>query len=356
MKLKKERIEWIDIARALTMFCVIVGHITPIGDIHTFMYSFHVPAFFFLSGMVTSCRGSFLQHTAKKIRTIMLPYYFFGIAAIAVYLLLGHLIPQSSMLSLKDCFYGLAYGSAKTDCMKFNLHLWFLPVLFVMNIIIYPIRRIAKRLGKQGTVMCIAAVISLVISALIFTYKPLNYFPLGADTAVRLFPFFIAGNAVSCSERIMMPRKKSAISTAVYPVVSVVLFALTAVLAKLNEMKTAEGFHVNYFRDYYGNSLLFWIAAISGIAAIIAVSKLIPPVKPLTYVGQKTLAILVMQKFPIMLFNTVIPFTAVLLDSSNVIAITVLSAVTVICCLAVNLFAERYLPFVYGKRYSIKTK
>ncbi len=354
MKLKKERIEWIDIARALTMFCVIVGHISPIGDIHTFMYSFHVPAFFFLSGIVTSCKGSFLQHTSKKIRTIMLPYYFFGIAAIAVYLLLGHLIPQSSMLSLKDCAYGLLYGSAKTDCMKFNLHLWFLPVLFVMNIIIYPIRRIAGKLGKPGAVMCVAAVISLVVSALIFTYKPLNYFPLGADTAVRLFPFFVAGNAASCFESIMKPCKKSAISATLYSVASVVLFTLTAALAKLNEMKTAEGFHVNYFRDYYGNRLLFWITAIAGIAAVIAVSKLIPPVKPLTYVGQKTLAILVMQKFPIMLFNTVIPFTAALIDNSNAIAITVLSVVTLICCLAVNLFAERFLPFVYGKRYSKK--
>ncbi len=351
MKLKKERIEWIDIARALTMFCVIVGHITPGGDIHTFMYSFHVPAFFFLSGIFASCRDSFLKHTVKRFKNIMVPYYFFGIAAIAVYLLLGHLIPQSSMLTLKDCLYGLAVGSAKTDCMRFNLHLWFLPVLFVMNILIYPIRRIADKLHKPRTVMPVAVLISLAVSLAVFSYKPISFLPLGTDTAIRLFPFFIAGNAVSCFDCIMKPRKKSAKSATLYSVASVLLFTLTAVLAKLNEMKTSEDFHINYFRDYYGNRLLFWITAISGIAAVVIASKLIPPVKPLTYVGQKTLAILVMQKFPIMLFNSVIPFTAALLDNSNIAAITVLSAVTVICCLAANLLAEKYFPFVYGKNY-----
>lgn len=352
MNLQGKRVEWADIARALTMFFVVIGHIAPIGNVHTLMYSFHVPAFFFLSGMFASCKDSFLKYTLKRFKNIMVPYYFFGAAAIAAYILFGHLIPQSSMLTLKDCIYGLVYGSAKTDCMKFNLHLWFLPVLFVMNILIYPIRRIADKLGKVSAVMCAAAVASFVVSNIVFVYKPLCFLPLGADTAVRLFPFFVAGNAAGCFDCVMSPRKKSALSASAYSAAAILLFAITAVLAKFNEIKTAAGFHVNYFRDYYGNRLLFWGTAICGIAMVVVVSKLIPPAKPLTFTGQKTLAILVMQKFPIMLFSSVIPFTAVLVDNSELPAIIILSVVVIVCCLAVNIFAERFLPFVYGRWYS----
>ena len=51
---KKARIEVIDIAKAITIFLVIVGHSTGNFDTPLFrrvLYSFHMPLFFILAGM-----------------------------------------------------------------------------------------------------------------------------------------------------------------------------------------------------------------------------------------------------------------------------------------------------------------
>ncbi len=354
MQLKKQRIEWADIARALAITFVVIGHVAPAGNLHTYMYSFHVPAFFFLSGLFVNTDTTFFKHISKRFKSIMVPYYFFGFAAIIVYLLFGRFVSQKDLLTLPECLYGLLIASVKTNCLKFNLHLWFLPVLFVMNILIYPVRFIVKKIERYcktdiRLLMCFATTVSFVISCFAFRFLHLNFFPFGADTAIKLFPFFIAGNTASEFKRFMTFTPQKAGCKLLFGFISAVLFAITAILSKLNELQTAENFHVNYTRDYQGNSLLFWSAAIFGTVAVITVSRIIPPAKPLTYTGEKTLAILVMQKFPIMVFNSVIPFTSIMINKGNIAVILTVSAITIICCLTVNIIIEKFFPFVYGK-------
>ena len=46
------RIRWIDAARGLAMCMIVFGHAIPGGMVKQFFYSFHVPVFFFLSGLL----------------------------------------------------------------------------------------------------------------------------------------------------------------------------------------------------------------------------------------------------------------------------------------------------------------
>lgn len=46
-----KRIEWIDTAKFIAMFCVIFAHCSPRGDVISYLYSFHLPVFFLLNGM-----------------------------------------------------------------------------------------------------------------------------------------------------------------------------------------------------------------------------------------------------------------------------------------------------------------
>ncbi len=51
------RIVWLDAARGIGILLIIVGHIIPMTlPFSHFIYSFHVPLFFFLSGMVLQKR------------------------------------------------------------------------------------------------------------------------------------------------------------------------------------------------------------------------------------------------------------------------------------------------------------
>lgn len=47
-----ERIKWIDILRAIAIIFVVIGHTLTEGEVQTYFYSFHIPLFFFISGML----------------------------------------------------------------------------------------------------------------------------------------------------------------------------------------------------------------------------------------------------------------------------------------------------------------
>ena len=55
--MKKDRIILIDIAKAITIFLVIWGHISTGSALEKFLYSFHMPLFFVISGMFVPAMG-----------------------------------------------------------------------------------------------------------------------------------------------------------------------------------------------------------------------------------------------------------------------------------------------------------
>ena len=58
----KQRIAEIDVAKAIGIICVIIGHGTT-GVIHNYIYLFHMPLFFILSGyMIKGEKLSFLAN------------------------------------------------------------------------------------------------------------------------------------------------------------------------------------------------------------------------------------------------------------------------------------------------------
>ena len=58
METKSGRIDEIDVMRGIGILLVVIGHVFPAGKrVHTFIYSFHMPLFFIISGMALSFEG-----------------------------------------------------------------------------------------------------------------------------------------------------------------------------------------------------------------------------------------------------------------------------------------------------------
>lgn len=74
---KKQRIEWIDIAKGIAIVAMIIGHSVEYGGtIRNFIFSFHMPLFFILSGYTYKIPETMhdLMHQLKKdLRHIYLP-------------------------------------------------------------------------------------------------------------------------------------------------------------------------------------------------------------------------------------------------------------------------------------------
>ena len=83
----KNRIDWIDMAKGYGMLAVIIAHIC-VGPLHTWIYTFHMPLFFFLSGYVFSNKEAFNIFIKKKAKALIVPYFSLGIPTVVFTVLL----------------------------------------------------------------------------------------------------------------------------------------------------------------------------------------------------------------------------------------------------------------------------
>ena len=80
---EKDRIEQMDIARGMGILLVVLGHnhVCASGTaIFLSIYSFHVPLFFFLSGLFHKRQVSLTKDICKRAKKLLLPYFATGLA------------------------------------------------------------------------------------------------------------------------------------------------------------------------------------------------------------------------------------------------------------------------------------
>ena len=87
MEGKWKRAEFVDIAKGIAIISVIIGHTWSVYSpmdkrLTIFIYSFHMPLFFMLSGAVfaSSPVVSFKTLVKKKTKRLILPYFVYGFA------------------------------------------------------------------------------------------------------------------------------------------------------------------------------------------------------------------------------------------------------------------------------------
>lgn len=130
-KTRASRIGWIDAAKGIGLLCVILGHLG-IPYLDMWIYFFHMPLFFFLSGFVFSGRKyDFATFLKKKVRSLVIPYFTLGggifLFFSVVYALEGR--PAGDYLQmLRDFLVQEHYWTV-----------WFLTCLFLTELIAYGI-------------------------------------------------------------------------------------------------------------------------------------------------------------------------------------------------------------------------
>ena len=82
----KKRLDYIDCAKIIAMFFVILCHVMTKGEIRHIGYSFHLPLFFILNGMTLKVKKeeSFGMFLEKKIKSYLIPMFCLGIILIFV--------------------------------------------------------------------------------------------------------------------------------------------------------------------------------------------------------------------------------------------------------------------------------
>lgn len=113
------RIQWIDILKCVGIFLVVLGHTIKNNDFYLWIYSFHMPLFFFISGYLSEPKDKIVDYKfffLNKFRSLFLPFLFFRILLIIYWLV------------VEQYFRQLDLGP-----------IWFLIVLFWVEILIAPV-------------------------------------------------------------------------------------------------------------------------------------------------------------------------------------------------------------------------
>lgn len=160
--MKNKRENWIDYLRGMGAIFVLLGHLVSYSSkLKFYLYSFHMPLFFFISGYLFKYEKNYLKLIKKNLKKLILPYLFFGVLTIIIVVLLGEKI------YFIDAVKGLSFFNGS---FPWNTSLWFFIVLFYSIIITNIIVGIVKNNKCAFTfVFCINIIICYMIKRLNIT-------------------------------------------------------------------------------------------------------------------------------------------------------------------------------------------
>lgn len=120
---------------------IYVGHYTDnAGLLYPFVFEFHVPLFFFLSGCTEhfNRETGFIRNVWKKCKTVLLPFYAFGLVSIVF----SVLIYGGDLAFVKESLLQLAQGCVRS--VYFASSLWFFSCLFVVGVLFQLLKKLRK--------------------------------------------------------------------------------------------------------------------------------------------------------------------------------------------------------------------
>lgn len=267
-----KRIRWIDIAKGILIFLVVIGHCEAGSYVKYVIYSFHMGAFFFLSGLTFSAKSDPRVFITKKVKSLLLPYCFFSIILTA-YNFAKHIV-FSSAFNLKDAIMSfLVPISGKYESSVYGL--WFLPCIFLTELLLYSIIRL----------YCKNKVISVIYGMTVVVGFGLIYFFTKIACVVTIIPIAIL--CILCGYLTKRVLFKIYNYRALAFAVSLVLFALFVILNNILSDSSLDLSSLNL-----GCAPIYILSTFFGSVAICTVSMCIEKLKftkTIAYIGINSL-------------------------------------------------------------------
>lgn len=287
----EKRVEYVDIAKGIGIVLVVMGHndfalISPFA--HKLIYSFHMPMFFFMSGMFFKPDmpfWTFIQHRYSK---VLKPFLFMVL-----------LIYVASISFSKVSF--LVAGRRLIKAMYANgyyldwVQLWFLPHLFAVSLFAYFFFKVVKRTRVFRLRWVILVVMYIVGILSIKLFWPFEFNLLGKDFTLYGLPFSIDIAVVSGFFFIFGYELNRKQNDALFENPLTLLISGITLTLLVWYLPARIDFNTRQFDSLVINT----IEAFLGIFFILALSKQLERVGWLStlfrYIGQASLIILIFQ-------------------------------------------------------------
>ncbi|MGN0235339.1 MAG: acyltransferase family protein [Paludibacteraceae bacterium] len=248
------RIDWIDIAKGIGIFLVVYGHAAS-GEIIRYIYGFHMPLFFFLSGLCCSInKYTFREFVHSRFYSLVVPYFFFYLLTYFLWLPMSGRDAVVNDITWWKPLVWMIYGAPESTFNVFlkshNQVMWFLPCLFCTQVLFYGVKTLQKP-WMQWIVVFVLLMLGM--------YIPINL-PWGINNAFVALSYFYIGNMLFKHLNKWNP---SSWLLLLYALGFWTLYAIV--------MLSSQYRMVMYFHDYQPIGIL--IVPLLGIAAVCATAK-----------------------------------------------------------------------------------
>lgn len=280
--MSKERISWIDVARGIGILLVIYGHGLNAHSYRYLIYAFHMPLFFFLSGLVFRKKEDepFIVFIKKSVRNLLLPYFIFSFLSISFWIALNY--QELTLDVITKQITSIFYGNGTNGWLAFNTVLWFLPCLFVTRILF----RLMTGMTHKTSVLFSFLILSSLFGYFFSQIFPTSKLFFGIEVALTAVVFYGLGFLWNyLPEKALQTLQK-------YSVLSFclvfIIFLLTANLTYI-----LYGLQIDMRANRLQHFGLFYASALTGITGTILVCQRFGTNKLLAYLGRNTMVLFV---------------------------------------------------------------
>lgn len=174
-------INWIDNLKAFGILAVILGHIA--SPFSSFIFSWHMPLFFMISGFFIKFDLSPKDFILKDFKRLMIPYFIFSMIALVLEEL-KRIVLHRELLDFVNELKGVFLWMDITSLINtYAFVLWFLPALFFAKVILLSINKYIQNIFLQ-----------FITISMLFTSSFYINLPFALDNGMNAVLFIFIGN------------------------------------------------------------------------------------------------------------------------------------------------------------------
>lgn len=336
--MNKKRIMWLDQARAVGMFLVLLGHaISDKTNLRKYIYTFHMPFFFILSGMTfkTTDEIKIKEFLISRVKRLIVPYFILNIIMLSVFYI-NVSIGAKDPKTIFELIIGTLYSNPKEYGMIAGAT-WFITCLFLTELLFYLLKRYFKEDKQLTLAILIMGVLGFANSIAVGKKVPAPWHLSTVFTAVVFY--FIGYLIMKHLDKIVefIKNWKNYIITILGLIITGMYFA------KMNGLPSMNA-------EIYGSPIYFYIAAITTSLAIILIMMKVPYIKPLNYIGQNTIIYLAVHEPLIWMFQKLVPWF-----DQRILTNLLLCILLYIALMPISYIITKLIPMAAGK-YKYKKK
>lgn len=340
MEQKQERVLWVDFAKTVGIWLIVLGQMKISSHIEKFIFAFHLPLFFFVAGYLEKNGKTLKETIINGIKALIIPYIILYGLFYIYWFFIGFLhhpelyANEPLIYAMGKPIAGMVFGIARSTqySTMLNASLWFLVGLFFIKMI----HKIIAILCKERMEYYMVGVGIVIISMFILKYihKPIIF---SIDCAILAFPYFAIGNIAQRKGMIKLIEKNN---TLLNIILSFICYVGIFIAVKYNGQVDISNF------IYGKDSLLFYTLGMTGIIATICLSTVYKhEVKILSIISNGTILILA---FHNLLNLYIYRILSIFVSEINFIGIIIISMANIALTTVPIIMAQKYFPLVLG--------